>query len=127
MTSELEGYDPTLFVPGSQLEAFFFGDVELKVLCSKAAVTDYDATGLIVWPASRVLAWYLKQSDVVRGHHVLELGAGCGLTGLAAHSFGAASVTLTDGSADVVKLLNQTCSLNRHPSSHLRKRHRLEV
>jgi predicted nicotinamide N-methyase len=59
-----------------------------------------DSTGLGLWSASLVLARWLadnKHRLGLRGAHVVELGAGCGLPGLAAAVHAQPRrVTLTD-------------------------------
>jgi hypothetical protein len=56
-----------------------------------------DATGFNVWDGSILLAKLLEHSDdIVRNKHVLELGSGCGVCGLAAATLGARHTTLTD-------------------------------
>jgi predicted nicotinamide N-methyase len=50
-----------------------------------------------VWHGALLLARYLElRSDSVSGCRVLELGAGCGVVGIAAAALGAQSVLLTD-------------------------------
>ncbi|VEU33875.1 unnamed protein product, partial [Pseudo-nitzschia multistriata] len=74
-------------------------------------------TGATVWPAALVLVKYLERvandggGDTalpdpcdVRGKHVLDLGAGTGVTSIAAALLGAASVVCTDGEESVVRL-----------------------
>lgn len=47
--------------------------------------TDHDLTGQIVWPAAKVLSWYIAtNNDVFKNKVVLELGAGTGLAGFVA-------------------------------------------
>ena len=118
-TLTMEGYDAEIFVPSEFKETTFdFDGIQQRLYCSHAATTDYDLTGQIVWPASQVLAWYLRQTKtVVEGKHVVEVGAGCGLVGGVAKQCGAASVTLTDGSPHVVDLLKRTHALNRDVTS----------
>jgi predicted nicotinamide N-methyase len=55
-------------------------------------------TAFTVWDASLVLARYMEENpnQVVQGKNVLELGAGCGVAGLAAACCGAEHVSLTD-------------------------------
>lgn len=44
-----------------------------------------DDVGFVMWPSAVVLAsWLLDHEEVVIGKRVLEIGAGCGLTGLVA-------------------------------------------
>ena len=53
-----------------------------------------------LWPAAAPFAlWILNRPELFKGKHILELGSGVGLAGLAAACTGAASVTLTDISA----------------------------
>ena len=53
--------------------------------------------GEYIWPASLVLCDFLKRnSELVRGKRVLELGSGTGIAGLYAAKLGAEHVTLTD-------------------------------
>lgn len=112
---KMEGYDAELFASSpSDVETFHFDDLHIRLSCSKAATTDFDETGHIVWPASRVLSWYLKQTDLVRDQHVLEIGCGCGLVGIVSHSLEAASVTFTDRDPQISKILSRTFSLNRN-------------
>jgi predicted nicotinamide N-methyase len=54
-------------------------------------------TGLNVWDGAILLAKHLELSpELVKGKRVLELGAGCGLVGIAAGVLGAKEVVLTD-------------------------------
>jgi len=76
--------------------------------CSEAASTDFDQTGQIVWPSARLLAHFLVRRlgrARLAGEDVLELGAGCGLSGLVASRLGARSVTLTDNEPEVLDIL----------------------
>lgn len=54
-----------------------------------------------VWPAAVMLGYLLRKSPPPPGSRVLELGAGVGLTGLAAASLGA-EVVITDKHPDAV-------------------------
>ena len=55
------------------------------------------AIGARVWRSSYLLARYLEVApELVAGKSVVELGAGCGLVGMAAAELGAATVLLTD-------------------------------
>lgn len=76
-------------------------------------------TGCMLWPASLFLAVWLLQAEnaeIIRDQHVLELGAGVGMLGLAlAHRDRVASVTLTD--CVVLTLDNLRLNARQLPSS----------
>ncbi|KAL7576041.1 hypothetical protein ACA910_000828 [Epithemia clementina (nom. ined.)] len=63
-------------------------------------------TGATVWPASMVLVKYLERHahKLVQGKRVADLGAGTGVTSIAAAYFGAQEVVCTDGEPNVVRL-----------------------
>jgi predicted nicotinamide N-methyase len=62
-------------------------------------------TGATVWPASLVLMKYLEKHPAkVRHKSVVDLGAGTGVTSLAAAVLGAQQVVCTDGIESVVSL-----------------------
>ncbi len=65
-----------------------------------------------LWPAAIGLAqWLLNQPKLARGTSVLELGAGLGLTGLAAHWQGG-EVTLTDYIPESLEVARYLWQLN---------------
>jgi hypothetical protein len=71
-------------------------------------------TGVIAWDGALLLARYLEVcSNCVRGYRVLELGAGCGVVGIAAAALGAQSVLMTD-LPYVLPLLQSNIDCNRH-------------
>ena len=75
------------------------------------------ATAYCVWPSSSLLARYLHSSGLAGalvGRSVLELGAGCGLPGFAAHLAGASRVCLTDLPINLPRL-QQLVALNEAP------------
>jgi hypothetical protein len=97
-----------LFICEEYVEkVFVFGDIIQKLLCSRMSCTDYDLTGQIVWPAAIMLCWFLKQnSSMFCGKNIIELGAGCGLSGFFVSKF-AKTVVVTDGNDIVVRLLQK--------------------
>ena len=65
-------------------------------------------TGATVWPASMVLLKYLEKHPFkVRQKSVIDLGAGTGVTSLAAAVLGARRVVCTDGVQNVVTLAQE--------------------
>ena len=75
----------------------------------------------VLWPSAVVLSrWLVTEPFVLKGKRVLELGAGCGLTGLVAASLQqrdcfqehGGSVVLTDFNATVLKNLQRNINLN---------------
>ena len=72
-------------------------------------------TGWTVWGSSVIAARYLAQvgaSGQLAGTRVLELGAGCGLAGLAAAQHAPAQVWLTDFNAATVANLRANAEAN---------------
>lgn len=62
--------------------------------------------------------WCLAHGSQLAGRCVLELGSGCGLTGLvAAVAGGASQVVLTDGHEEVLQQLSHNVRLNLPPPS----------
>mmetsp|Transcript_11751 Transcript_11751/g.35237 ORF Transcript_11751/g.35237 Transcript_11751/m.35237 type:complete len:254 (+) Transcript_11751:288-1049(+) len=90
------------------------GNVAATVLCLRAATTDHDLTGQVVWPVSVLLACFLEKSGVCAGKNVVEVGAGAGLPGVVAAS-SAAGVALTDGNSYVLDMLRQTAARQTFP------------
>lgn len=98
---------------------FEFGDVRQGVDALKAASTDIDLTGQIVWPGATFLAWYLVGiRSKLAGQRILEVGAGTGLCGLLCSQF-ASEVLLTDGIAEIVTLLEANIPKYASPSCPL--------
>eukprot|EP00611_Tribonema_gayanum_P003069 TRINITY_DN12397_c0_g1_i4.p1 TRINITY_DN12397_c0_g1~~TRINITY_DN12397_c0_g1_i4.p1 ORF type:complete len:389 (-),score=129.26 TRINITY_DN12397_c0_g1_i4:246-1412(-) len=107
-------FTPDLFLQQDYvLQSFTFGGVFQDLYCSQAASTDFDLTGQIVWPISEYMAWLVRLSPAAfAGKRVVELGAGCGLSGLVASQY-AAATALTDGSDVVLDLLRRSVALQR--------------
>ena len=74
-----------------------------------------DRQGTYVWPASTDMGRFLVSArgrSLVRGKQVIELGAGTAISGLAASMAGAAHVTFTDGSPEVLSVTRDTVRRN---------------
>lgn len=70
-------------------------------------------TGATVWPASMVLLKYLEKNPfLIQGKSVVDLGAGTGITSIAAAILGASRVVCTDGTASVVRLASDNVKHN---------------
>ena len=95
--------------------------VEQPCLALRAASTEYDRTGQIVWPVSIFLSWFVLSEyarPALQGRVVVEVGSGTALGGLcAAHR--ASTTALTDGSDIVMRLLERTAALcsERQPTT----------
>ncbi|CAK4994410.1 unnamed protein product [Aphanomyces euteiches] len=101
-------FNPALFVNERYTSTeYVFGDIRQDLLSSKAASTDHDLTGQVVWPVSILLSWFVaSKRDLFRDRTVLELGAGAGLAGFVASQF-ATRTAITDGNDVVLRLLDQ--------------------
>ena len=74
-------------------------------------------TGMRTWDAALHLGMYLLSQDIniIKNKQVLELGAGTGFLSLLCASFlGASKVVSSDGSPDVVRLIETNIEMNRH-------------
>lgn len=112
--------DPSFFVDRSyEMTTFTFGSHELRLLCLRAASTDFDLTGQLVWPGAVIMNNYLSQyPEIVNGYSVIELGSGIGITGILCSHF-CKEVVLTDHNDEVLEIINknielQSCSENAH-------------
>ncbi|KAJ2716208.1 hypothetical protein H4R19_000773 [Coemansia spiralis] len=76
-------------------------------------------TGAVVWNSSVVMSEFLARQSVsgwdLAGVTAVELGAGCGVVGLAVHQLGARRVVLTD-QARMMRLLARNAAANGLPS-----------
>lgn len=86
----------------------------IDILENRSLLSAGGTTGLRTWEAALHLGQYLSiNSHLVAGKRMLELGAGTGyLSILCAKSLGAAHVTATDGSEEVVEKLADNFALN---------------
>ena len=66
-----------------------------------------------MWPSAVALSrWIVSNPHIIHSRSVLELGAGCGLTGLVAARLKPSSVILTDFNTKVLQNLDHNISLN---------------
>ncbi|KAH6814810.1 putative methyltransferase family protein [Perilla frutescens var. frutescens] len=73
---------------------------------------DFDLTGQMVWPGAELLNGYLsKNSDMLRGCSVIELGSGVGITGILCSRF-CSEVVMTDHNDEIL-----TRNVELHDSS----------
>lgn len=116
---DVVGLPEDFFVDTSYEEVEFeFNGVKQRLKTLTSGATDYDMTGQVVWPASRLMCWYLSlhAADLIEGRSVLELGAGGGLPGLLCSRLGASRVVQTDGIDRVIKLLRDNASAYAGPA-----------
>ncbi|OQR82217.1 hypothetical protein THRCLA_11043 [Thraustotheca clavata] len=101
-------FNPSLFLNENYTSTeYVFGSIHQKLLSSKAASTDHDLTGQVVWPVSILLSWFVAtNAKIFQGKNVLEVGAGAGLAGFVAAQF-AAHTAITDGNDVVLRLLKR--------------------
>lgn len=86
----------------------------VDILENRSLIAAGGTTGLRTWEAALHLGQYLcLNNSLVKGKRVLELGAGTGyLSIMCAKYLGAAHVTVTDGSEEVVDSLPDNFALN---------------
>ncbi|KAL9143233.1 hypothetical protein ABFS82_14G222900 [Erythranthe guttata] len=95
-----------------KLTRFTFGSEVLELYCLQSASTDFDLTGQLVWPGAELMNMYLsKNSDMLRGCSVIELGSGVGITGIFCSRF-CSKVVLTDHNDEVLKILARNIELH---------------
>lgn len=74
--------------------------------------------GFVMWPSAVALSrWLVSNPQVVKGRTVLELGAGCGLTGLVAATLSPSHVILSDFNPKVLENLERNIVLNNASST----------
>lgn len=75
-----DNFDPGLFLNEEcTLFSVNVGGLDETLEASSAASTEYDLTGQVIWPVSRLLALYMhEERERLKGKRVLELGAGVG-------------------------------------------------
>jgi len=71
------------------------------------------STGVTLWQAAPRLADYLQDhAELCDGTSVLELGAGLGLCGIAAHCLGAKMMVMTDGDTHALQQMRENVQHN---------------
>ncbi|KAL1922993.1 uncharacterized protein VTP21DRAFT_9369 [Calcarisporiella thermophila] len=103
-------------IPGSCFKTYFLDDncKEFITLKEEQMAISKGTTGLRSWNAGLALSEYIIQhTEIVRGKHILEIGAGPGLLGLTCTKLGAKYVTLSDGCDMVMNLLEENISNNQ--------------
>jgi len=87
------------------------GSVQVSVA---AKVSDWTmADGKFLWHGARAMVHLIATGSIdVRGAHLLELGSGLGVVGLACAKAGARTVLLTDYDEDLLSACNRTIQLN---------------
>lgn len=102
-----------LFETTEEDEVFEYTINDTTTLQLKGVAEWTKSTGVAPCLGSEVLLEYLKAyPSLVQDQRVLELGAGLGLCGLAAHHLGAQHVTVTDGDTEVLKKLRANVQHN---------------
>jgi predicted nicotinamide N-methyase len=100
-----------------QLTTFTFGSEVLELLCLNSASTDFDLTGQLVWPGAVLLNKYIsKNSEILQGHSIIELGSGVGITGILCSRF-CREIVLTDHNDEVLKILQKNIALHGSPEN----------
>jgi predicted nicotinamide N-methyase len=90
----------------------------LRIKHDQAAAATKDL-GAMIWPSSIVVCRYFEleirlklKNKLLKGKHILEIGAGVGLAGLACAMMGA-TVRLTDSEKEVLEFLDENVALNK--------------
>ncbi|KAL8170882.1 hypothetical protein V2J09_022686 [Rumex salicifolius] len=85
-----------------EISTFTFGEQVLQLYCLQSASTDFDLTGQLVWPGAILMNDYLsKNSQIIKGCSVIELGSGVGITGVLCSRF-CQNVVMTDHNDEIL-------------------------
>jgi tRNA G26 N,N-dimethylase Trm1 len=88
-------------------------DLEPIYIKEDVAFISNGTTGLRTWQASLLMLEYLTENvQLIKGKSILEIGAGCGLIGIAAKKLGAAAVVMTDVAELVIERIHDNIALN---------------
>ncbi|XP_078427730.1 S-adenosyl-L-methionine-dependent methyltransferases superfamily protein [Wolffia australiana] len=104
--------------PGDNMETIELGDRILRIKgLGKEFQHTCQSTGLMLWESARIMSKILtKNSSIVAGKRVLELGCGsAGICSMAAAPF-AELVVATDGDPQSINLLKENLTANLPPS-----------
>lgn len=89
------------------------GPPQITLLENRNLFAASGTTGLRTWEAALHLGTYLcENSSIVKGKHVLELGAGTGYLCILCSILGSTHVIASDGSDDVINFLPENLFLN---------------
>ncbi|KAL0215488.1 hypothetical protein P9112_007672 [Eukaryota sp. TZLM1-RC] len=98
------------------LNLYHHKDFTVNAYCSKAASTDCDRTGTVLWPATHVLLEYLLLNITTvfsSCSKALELGAGIALPSLFVKKYCSVDhVFATDGEREIVDLISKNANVN---------------
>uniref|UniRef100_A0A0E0LNY4 Methyltransferase type 11 domain-containing protein n=1 Tax=Oryza punctata TaxID=4537 RepID=A0A0E0LNY4_ORYPU len=111
--------DPSFFVDRSyEMTTFTFGSQVLHLLCLRAASTDYDLTGQLVWPGAVLMNTYLSEHpETVKDHSVIELGSGIIKKNIEMQSCsGSANAVLTAEKLEWGNYVHISNIIEKHPS-----------
>ncbi|XP_048325211.2 uncharacterized protein LOC107410619 isoform X2 [Ziziphus jujuba] len=116
---EIVCLDESFFINDNyQLTTFTFGSQVIQLFCLHSASTDFDLTGQLVWPGAMLLNDYIsKNSELLQGRSVIELGSGVGITGILCSRF-CREVVLTDHNEEVLRILKKNVELHSSSQNH---------
>eukprot|EP00731_Ephydatia_muelleri_P029139 Em0020g783a len=98
-------------------KSYHLGNSNYVSLKESTQMISNGTTGLITWPAAHYFVdWCMENKHLFEGRHILELGSGSGLAGLAVCcGCNPASFCFTDCHEGVVQQLNENIAINVPP------------